>query len=167
MNVRMPDILLPPRDQFLREDAIRGGMDLLLFANTRHLKHADETLARLGLGRAHHRVLYFVRRKPDLTVTELLCILAITKQSFSRVLRELMTRGMIEQRAGETDRRHRLLRLTPAGFALENALFDQLRANVAKAYAESGGEAVAGFWTVLQHLIGEEGRMRFAAVQGM
>ena len=142
-------------------------MDLLFFANTRHLKHADETLASLGLGRAHHRVLYFVRRKPDLTVAELLAILAITKQSFSRVSKELVLRGFMEQRTGDRDRRQRLMRLTPAGVVLETTLFDNLHANVARAYAASGGDAVAGFWTVLQHLIGEEGRTQFAAVQGL
>lgn len=167
MKVRVIDLVLPPRDQFLREDAIRGGMDLLFFANTRHLKHADETLASLGLGRAHHRVLYFVRRKPDLTVTELLAILAITKQSFSRVSRELVSRGLMSQRTGDHDRRQRLMRLTPAGVVLEKTLFDDLHANVARAYAASGSEAVAGFWTVLQHLIGEEGRKQFATVQGL
>jgi hypothetical protein len=89
----MSDILLPPRNQFLREDAIRGGMDLLFFANTRHLKHADEKLASLGLGRAHHRVLYFVKRKLDVAVADLLSVLAVTKQSLGRVSKDLQARG--------------------------------------------------------------------------
>jgi hypothetical protein len=46
----MQDVILPSKGQFLREDAIRGGMDLLFFAHTRHLKHADEALAAVGLG---------------------------------------------------------------------------------------------------------------------
>ena len=142
-------------------------MDLLFFANTRHLKRADEKLASLGLGRAHHRVLYFVKRKPDLPVTELLSILDITKQSFGRVSKDLQARGMLEMRSGYKDRRQRLMRLTPAGAELEAALFNDLHANVANAYAASGGDAVAGFWTVLQHLIGKEGRDQFAAVQGL
>jgi hypothetical protein len=41
----MSEIVMPPRDQFLREETIRGGMDLLFFSNTRHLRHADDTLA--------------------------------------------------------------------------------------------------------------------------
>lgn len=158
----MADILLPPRDQFLREDAIRGGMDLLFLANTRHLRQADERLDGLGLGRAHHRVLYFVNRKPDLNVGQLLTILLITKQSFARIAKDLMRRQLMEQRAGDRDRSYRLMRLTPAGLELERSLFDDLHVNVARAYAETGGEAVAGFWTVLQHLRGEEGRRQFA-----
>ena len=113
--------MLPPKEQFLREETVRGGMDLLLFVNSRHLKRADEKLATLGLGRAHHRVLYFLARRADLSVSELLALLDITKQSFGRVAKDLTAKGLTEQRAGERDRRQRLLRLTPAGEALERA----------------------------------------------
>lgn len=76
---RMPDIILPPRDQFLPEEIIRGGMDLLFFANTRYLKHADDMLATHSLGRAHHRVMYFVARCPGIHVAALLTILGVRR----------------------------------------------------------------------------------------
>jgi DNA-binding MarR family transcriptional regulator len=161
------DILLPPKGQYLREEAIRGGMDLLFFVNTRHLKRVDEKLASLGLGRAHHRVLYFVARKPDLNVSELLAILDITKQSLGRVSRELVDNGLVEMRTTDRDRRQRLMRLTPEGERLEAELFDQLHENVARAYADAGADAVGGFWIVMQHLMGAEGRSQFRVVQGL
>lgn len=163
----MIDILLPSRDQFLRDRAIRGGMDLLFFANTRHLRRADEALAVEGLGLAHHRVMYFLARCPGLHVSALLGILGITKQSFGRIAKDLTSKGLVEQRQGERDRRLRLLHLTPAGVALEKTIFDNLHANLAHAYTKSGGDAVAGFWTVLQYLMGEEGRTQFQMVQGI
>ncbi|GGB21421.1 MarR family transcriptional regulator [Sphingomonas metalli] len=161
----MTAILLPSPDLFLREDAIRGGMDLIFFTNTRYLKSADERLAAAGLGRAHHRVMYFVQRKPDITVSELHQILGITKQSYNRVAKDLIARNLMIQRVGEKDRRHRLLRLTDEGAALERTIFEELHGKVAHAYSAAGGEAVRGFWSVLQHLIGEEGRTMFGAVQ--
>jgi len=161
----MTDLVAPPREQFLTEDAIRGGMDLLFFINTRHLRRADEKLAALGLGRAHHRVLYFVARKPDLSVSELLALLAVTKQSLGRITKDLAAGGFVETNIGVRDRRQRLLRLTPEGAALEHQLFQDLRDNVARAYAASGANAVSGFWIFAQHLIGENGREHFAAVQ--
>ena len=60
----------------------------------------DRGLAKMGLGRAHHRALYFIARKPDMTVSELLSLLAITKQSLGRVLGELADRGLVETRPG-------------------------------------------------------------------
>ncbi len=163
----MQDVILPSKGQFLREDAIRGGMDLLFFAHTRHLKHADEALAAVKLGRAHHRVLYFLARRPGIAVSALLAILGVTKQSFGRVSSELAAKGLIEHHPGEEDRRQRMYQLTSAGIKLEAELFAILHANVLRAYTASGGIAVAGFWTVLQHLIGEEGNMQFRVVQGL
>lgn len=160
----MTELVAPPKEQFLLEDAIRGGMDLLFFINTRHLKRADEKLAKIGLGRAHHRVLYFVARKPGLSVAELLDILSVTKQSVGRVTKDLTRKGLLDTRIGDRDRRQRLMYLTAEGVALEREIFEDLRDNVARAYAESGATAVGGFWTFAQHLIGAEGRARFSQV---
>src|SRR5688500_19911048 len=56
---------------FLREPEIRRGVELLYFGYSHLLRGIDEGLAELGLGRAHHRSLYFIARQPDLTVSEL------------------------------------------------------------------------------------------------
>ena len=56
-------------------------------------------------------------------MSELLSLLAITKQSLGRVLTDLGERGLVETRArADRDRRQRLLNLTNAGKALENEL---------------------------------------------
>ena len=67
---------------------------------------------------------------------------------------------MRPDRPGDRDRRQRLLRLTPAGAAMEAQLFDALREKLAKAYARAGQQAVTGFWTVLEGLIPEPERAR-------
>ncbi len=130
-------------------------MELLYFGYAHLTRSIDAGLAEQGLGRAHHRALYFIARKPDLTVSELLAILSITKQSLGRVLTELGDRGFVETRTGEKDRRQRLLRLTPAGAALEAELFDALRGKMAAAYSSAGPGAVGGFWAVLEGLVPE------------
>lgn len=149
---------------FLREDEIRRGAELLYFGYTRLTKSIDEGLAEQGLGRAHHRALYFIARKPDLTVGELLKFLAITKQSLGRVLSELTKRDLIETRAGKLDRRQKLLRLTGSGIALEARLFDALRQGLSRAYTKAGQDSVSGFWRVLEGLIPEEDLPMIAAL---
>lgn len=150
---------------FLREHEIRRGVELLFFGYTRLTRSIDEGLAEHGLGRAHHRALYFIARQPDLTISDLLRILAITKQSLGRVLNDLSERGLVETRAGETDRRQKLLRLTTGGKAFEAQLFEALRTSLAAAYAAAGQESVTGFWRVLQGLIPDEDRAMVAALQ--
>jgi DNA-binding MarR family transcriptional regulator len=138
---------------FLREAEIRRGIELLYFGYANMVRGADALLARRGLGRAHHRALYFIARQPGLAVSDLLRLLAITKQSLSRVLADLIRLGLVEQAVGTLDRRQRLLRLTAEGEALEAELFEALRAKVATAYAAAGQQAVSGFWAVLSGLV--------------
>ena len=102
------------------------------------LRAIDARLAAEQLGRAHHRALHFIARRPDLTVGALLGLLDVTKQSLGRTLGELTARGLVETRTGRDDRRQRLLRLTPAGAALEADLFEALRATLAAAYSSAG-----------------------------
>ncbi|MGB6287198.1 MAG: MarR family transcriptional regulator, partial [Xanthobacteraceae bacterium] len=93
-------------------------IELLFFAYRDFVSDPDEVLAKLGFGRAHHRVLHFVNRNPGMKVAELLGILRITKQSLGRVLKQLIDEGYVEQKEGATDRRQRLLFVTPKGEAL-------------------------------------------------
>lgn len=149
---------------FLREAEIRRGVELLYFGYSHLTRSIDEGLAAQGLGRAHHRSLYFIARQPDLTVGELIALLAITKQSLGRVLTDLTERGLIETRPGREDRRQRLLRLTPEGAALEAQLFEALRDKLAAAYSSAGQGAVGGFWAVLEGLIPDPERKRVSAL---
>lgn len=150
---------------FLREPEIRRGVELLYFGYGHLLRGIDDALAQEGMGRAHHRSLYFIARQPDLTVSELLKLLGITKQSLGRVLTDLSERGFVVSRTGERDRRERRLRLTEAGAAFEARLFDALREKLSAAYVQAGHGAVAGFWAVLEGLIPASERGRVAGLR--
>ena len=141
-------------------------MELLYFGQSHLVRSIDAGLAEQGLGRAHHRALYFIARKPDMTVSELLSLLAITKQSLGRVLNELGERDFIEVRPGERDRRQRLLRLTPVGIKMESDLFEAARLKMSAAYNHAGHGAVAGYWAVLEGLIPEEEREQVIKLRG-
>jgi DNA-binding MarR family transcriptional regulator len=157
----MTDIKIGANPLFLREEELRQGMELLFFAYRDFIVEPDKILVGYGYGRAHHRVVYFVGRHPSITVSELLAILQITKQSLSRVLGQLVRDGLIVQHRGLRDRRQRLLELTEAGRELERHLSEDQRARIARAYREAGAEAVEGYRTVLRNLINERDRRRF------
>src|SRR5258708_4633339 len=90
-------------------------IELLFFAYRDFVGDADRLLETYGFGRAHHRVLHFVNRRPNLMIAELLDILRITKQSLNRVLKDLLEQGFVEARPGVADRRQRLLFPTAKG----------------------------------------------------
>ena len=93
-------------------------IELLFFAYRDFVGDADHELEAFSFGRAHHRVLHFVYRYPGLKVADLLDVLRITKQSLGRVLKQLLDEGYIVQKAGNNDRRQRLLFATAKGEAL-------------------------------------------------
>jgi len=150
---------------FLREEEIRRGIELLHFGHAALMDGMDAILTRHGLGRAHQRALYFIARRPELSVSTLIGLLGVTKQSLGRVLDELIERGLVETRPGTRDKRQRLLSLTPAGAAIESALFDALRERMAAAYSVAGQGSVTGFWRVLENLLEPEAQRMVAALQ--
>ena len=113
-------------------------IELLFFAYRDFVGDPDEVLAKLGFGRAHHRVLHFVNRNPGIKVADLLDILKITKQSLGRVLKQLIDQGYVVQREGAHDRRQRLLHVSAAGEALALKLAALQTARIARVLAELG-----------------------------
>lgn len=165
MPVNMVALTQSASPLFLREPEIRRGVELLYFGNSHVARAVDRAMAREGLGGAHHRALYFIARRPDMAVSDLLAVLGITKQSLGRVLTDLTERDLVDSRPGERDRRQRLLRLTKAGAALEAELYEVLREKMSTAYSQAGQEAVTGFWSVLEGLIPESDRARVEALR--
>jgi DNA-binding MarR family transcriptional regulator len=148
---------------FLREEELRQAIELLYYAYRDFTAEPDAMLAKYGFGRAHHRVIYFVGRHPQMSVTDLLGILRITKQSLNRVLGQLLRQGFIVQHRGAQDRRQRLLELTERGRELERRLSEPQRARIGAAYRKAGAQAVEGFRKVLLGVIAsDDDRGRFA-----
>jgi DNA-binding MarR family transcriptional regulator len=150
---------------FLREEELRLAQDLLFFGYRDFTAGADQILVELGMGRAHHRVLHFVGRSPGITVGDLLGILGITKQSLARVLTPLVEEDYVRQSTGRSDRRQRLLSLTPKGEALERRLFERQREWVMRAYREAGPVAVEGFRRVMRGLMGADARAQLERLE--
>jgi DNA-binding MarR family transcriptional regulator len=144
----------PPSDNATcdLDEASIGLVEMLFFAYRDFTGEADAVLEAYGFGRAHHRVLHFVSRRPGLRVADLLEILRITKQSLARVLKQLVDRGFIEQAEGADDRRARHLFLTDQGKALASRLARLQIDQVGRALAASGKgsePAVQAFLTAL------------------
>jgi DNA-binding MarR family transcriptional regulator len=154
----MADLTTAVNPIILSEEDLRQGIELLFFAYRDFTGEPDRQLAALGLGRAHHRAIYFIGRNPSVTVSQLLSILKITKQSLSRVLQELVAQGYVVQAPGATDRRQRCLKLTQRGLDLEQVLTEGQRRRLARAFAMAGGAAVEGFRKVLLGVIDDVDR---------
>ena len=147
---------------FLTDDQLRQGIELMFFAYRGFTADPDRILAARGYGRAHHRAIHFINRRPGLTVNELLDFLGVTKQSLNRVLRQLVDDGLVESRVGREDRRHRNLHLTAAGRALRAGAVGGAAA------ADAGGllDRRAGGGARLSQGAGADDRPRAARARG-
>lgn len=113
----------------------------------------DEMLARRGLSRVHHRILFFIASYPDLSVKQLLGYLGVSKQALSTPLRQLIEMHLVESLTAADDKRKRMLRFTPEGAKLEQALRRGQVRLLERAFFEAGEDAVSG-WLAVNQAIG-------------
>ena len=129
-----------------RQDELRRAIELLFFGYRAFTDRPDRILERRGLGRVHHRILYFVGRNPEVSVKGLLEILAVSKQALSAPLRQLTEMKLVAVLAHAEDRRVKRLTLTPDGRRLEAELTGTQMRCLSDAFdrAEAADEAA---WT--------------------
>ncbi len=149
---------------FLTDEQLRKGIEAMYFAYRGFTADPDRILQDKDMGRAHHRAIHFIHRSPGTTVSNLMAILGVTKQSLNRVLRALIETGLVEARVGRKDRRERHLHLTAEGAALERELSDAQRERMRAAYRTAGPVAVAGFRQVLEAMMDDDIRRQYEAL---
>ncbi|MET1078131.1 MAG: MarR family transcriptional regulator [Pseudomonas sp.] len=130
----------------------QAAMEAFFFGYQAFTAKADEMLARRGLSRVHHRILFFIARYPDLSVKQLLAALGVSKQALSTPLRQLLQMHLVQSLTAADDKRKRLLRFTAEGARLELALRREQARLLQRVFDEAGENAVSGWLQVNQAL---------------
>jgi DNA-binding MarR family transcriptional regulator len=133
-------------------DKTMAAIELFYFAYRAFTSHPDRVLAKRGLGRVHHRILYFVGRQPAIGVGALLAILQVSKQALNAPLRQLVGMKLIEVATPPHDRRVKQLSLTATGRQLERQLTATQVKHLAAAFTSAGTEAANGWQRVMQEI---------------
>jgi len=136
------------------EESLRSAIELMYFAYREFTAGPDRVLAQRGLGRVHHRILYFVGRNPDLSVKALLDRLAVTKQALHQPLQQLLGMGLITNASDEKDGRVRRLCLTVEGVRLEAKLSAVQTKQLSEAFTKSGAAPARGWFSVMRGIAG-------------
>jgi DNA-binding MarR family transcriptional regulator len=138
-----------------RNASLHEAIESFHFAFRAFTARPDQILAERGLARLHHRVLYFVARRPGQRVNDLLATLGVTKQALHGPLRQLVEEGLVEVAPDADDRRGRCLSLTGEGRALESRLSATQRDIMARVFRQQGAEAEAGWRQIMAALANE------------
>ena len=145
---------------FLNDREIKKIIELIFFSYRDFIAGPDKILEKLAFGRAHHRTIYFVGKKENITIKDLLEVLKITKQSLSRVLNQLVKEGFIILSTGQ-DKRTKILKLTKKGHDLEKKL-SEIQINKIKSVIKQLNESeINGFKKILFEMITADNREIF------
>ena len=135
-----------------RRASLDAAIELMYFAYRGMVAKPDRVLEARNLGRAHHRVLFFVARLERPTVGELLRTLAVSKQSLNGPLRDLKAQDLIAWERDEGDARVRRLSLTRDGRKLEARLSVLQRRHFAVIFGAGTAADEAGWRAVMARL---------------
>jgi DNA-binding MarR family transcriptional regulator len=124
--------------RFAKLDPLDEALELMFFGWKGSIRQADIYLASVGLSRVHHRILYAIARRDDLTVGELHEILSISKQALHRPMKQLLDQGFVQSERSQASHRHKILRLTAKGKRAEKAASDCERRIMGRAFAQVG-----------------------------
>lgn len=125
---------------------------MIYFAQRELVAEPDRLLARRGLNRVHHRILYCVARNPGITIGGLCRVLGVSKQAVHQPLAVLIDDALVARAVAPTNRRVRTLCLTARGAQLEERLAAVQRLRFEQAFRAAGPTAEASWREVMRLL---------------
>jgi DNA-binding MarR family transcriptional regulator len=135
-----------------REHELNLALEAMHFGFRAMVLKPDQRLAQEGMSRIHHRLLYFIARNPDCSISELLKILQVSKQYLNRPLKQLINQDYIDYRSDTLDKRIKRLTLTKRGAELEQQLTGEQRRRFAEIFQQVGPEVEKHWREVMQLL---------------
>lgn len=127
-------------------------IELIFFAWRELVAEPDRLLARRGLGRVHHRIIYCIARAPGITIGGLCRVLGVSKQAVHQPLASVIDAGLVARAVDPTNRRVRRLSLTTRGTKLEERLSAVQRVRFERAFRVAGRSAEAHWRDVMKLL---------------
>jgi DNA-binding MarR family transcriptional regulator len=136
--------------------ALHSAIEQFYFGYRAFTRLPDRILEQRGLGRVHHRILYFIGRNPRISINVLLGMLRVSKQALNAPLRQLVEMRLIATVTAEHDRRVRQLTLTPDGAKLESQLTGTQMKQLEAVFNQAGPNAEEG-WHQVMLILSEQG----------
>jgi DNA-binding MarR family transcriptional regulator len=138
---------------YLKDEQIKDFIQLLFYAYRETFADPKEVLAKKFFGPAHLRSLNLIERHPGINLGELMFKLKVTKQSLSRVLRDLIKSKMIKQIKDDNDTRKKNLFLDREGKIFFESVYNAQKKRIFNALKNSNADSVIKFKEVLKKII--------------
>jgi DNA-binding MarR family transcriptional regulator len=135
-----------------RNEELHQAIELMYFSYKAFTIEPDKLLAKRGLNRVHHRILYFVARNPGIAVNELLSILDVSKQALNQPMRQLLEMRLVDSARAHYDGRVRLLNLTDKGQKLEKRLSDTQTKLFSTVFSKTSKQSEKAWFEIMRSL---------------
>src|SRR5699024_10467858 len=139
-----------------REEQLNETLMLFYFAYRTFTKEPDRILEQHGIHRLHHRILFFVARKPEISVHELLATLEVTKQALHAPMRQLIEMGYITNEPNKHNRHVREICITEKGENHEKQISNVQRSKMNEIFETLGTESEESWKKVIKKNIDYE-----------
>ena len=140
---------------YLKDDQLKEFIEKLFISYRESFSDAKKTLDKYSIGIAHHKVIHLLSIYKGITISELLKKLKITKQSWNRVLKDLIKLNVIFFKKDKRDTRLKHVFLSEKGEKLFDEIFSIQKKRIYKALLDSTSEEVLFFDNVLKKIIHE------------
>jgi DNA-binding MarR family transcriptional regulator len=137
---------------------VHKGLVLHFMAQLSLGEDADSRVSTKGMGRVHHRLLYFAHFTPGISVSELLDVLGVKHQNIQAPLRQLIEEGYILSKASAADGRVKQLYCSRKGDKLLEFVSAGQRERIQRAYDSVNPEDVESYFKVMTALLGPDRR---------
>lgn len=136
----------------IRNEELQQAIEQFYFAYRSFTAGPDRILQERGLGRVHHRILYFVGRNPRISVNALLSLLGVSKQALNGPLRALLEQELVNSVQSPEDLRIKQLTLSSDGKKLERRLTRIQIQQLDAVFSRSGRKSMQGWQQIMMEI---------------
>jgi DNA-binding MarR family transcriptional regulator len=140
---------------YLKDEQLKEFIEKISLSYRKTFSDAKTVLDKHSIGVAHHKVINLISLYEDITISQLLKKLKITKQSLNRVLKDLVKLEVIEFKKNKKDTRIKHVYLNEKGLKLFDEIFYIQKKRIYKALLNSSSKEVLFFNNVIKKIIND------------
>ena len=141
---------------YLKDHQLKEYIEKIFNGYRETVADAKKVLDKHALGTAHNKVIHLISLYEGITISNLLRMLKVTKQSLNRVLNDLVEIKAIEFKRDEIDTRVKHVYLTEEGEKIFDEIFSAQKKRIYDAFLSSESNDVISFDKVLKKIINEK-----------
>lgn len=125
------------------------------FAYRGFVRPSNDLVGKYGISQFHRRILFFVARKPGMTINGLLSVLDVSKQALHKPMLDLVNKGMIEIKAHPKDKRSKVIYLSELGLSIDTEI-NQVQIEKMKTIFKEAGDPEGIWWEKVMEIYARE-----------